>query len=145
MEGWFAHAAGESYVAMMTDGRGSKKRADCLHTGLLYTSPSPMGAHGAKEISLDLIDPWRDAEHDAQPFKPYSEDKLAELADNIRQNGVISPVRLRLSPFEKGRYQILAGHNRVAASKLAGRKTIPAILMQDVYKRQHNPIRLLFL
>ena len=92
--------------------------------------PSPMGAHGAKEISLDLIDPWRDAEHDAQPFKPYSEDKLAELADNIRQNGVISPVRLRLSPFEKGRYQILAGHNRVAASKLAGRKTIPAILMQ---------------
>ena len=92
--------------------------------------PSPMGAHGAKEISLDLIDPWRDAEHDAQPFKPYSADKLAELAENIRQNGVISPVRLRLSPFEKGRYQILAGHNRVAASKLAGRKTIPAILMQ---------------
>ena len=68
--------------------------------------------------------------HDAQPFKPYSADKLAELAENIRQNGVISPIRLRLSPFEKGRYQILAGHNRVAASKLAGRKTIPAILMQ---------------
>ena len=91
---------------------------------------APPGTHGAKEISLDLIDPWRDAEHDAQPFKPYSADKLAELAENIRQNGVISPVRLRLSPFEKGRYQILAGHNRVAASKLAGRKTIPAILMQ---------------
>lgn len=91
---------------------------------------APPGTHGAKEISLDLIDPWCDAEHDAQPFKPYSADKLAELAENIRQNGVISPVRLRLSPFEKGRYQILAGHNRVAASKLAGRKTIPAILMQ---------------
>ncbi|KAF5055266.1 ParB/RepB/Spo0J family partition protein [Oscillibacter valericigenes] len=91
---------------------------------------APPGTHGAKEISLDLIDPWRDAEHDAQPFKPYSADKLAELAENIRQNGVISPVRLRLSPFEKGRYQILAGHNRVAASRLAGRKTIPAIIMQ---------------
>lgn len=91
---------------------------------------APPGTHGAKEIPLDLIDPWRDAEHDAQPFKPYSADKLAELAENIRQNGVISPVRLRLSPFEKGRYQILAGHNRVAAAKLAGRKTIPAILMQ---------------
>lgn len=91
---------------------------------------APPGTHGAKEISLDLIDPWRDAEHDAQPFKPYSADKLAELAKNIRQNGVISPVRLRLSPFEKGRYQILAGHNRVAASRLAGRKTIPAIIMQ---------------
>ncbi len=111
---------------------------------------APPGTHGAKEISLDLIDPWQDAEHDAQPFKPYSADKLAELAENIRQNGVISPVRLRLSPFEKGRYQILAGHNRVAASKLAGRKTIPAILMQatddeaklvlidsNLYQREH--------
>lgn len=91
---------------------------------------APPGTHGTKEIPLNLIDPWRDAEHDAQPFKPYSAEKLAELADNIRQNGVISPVRLRLSPFEKGRYQILAGHNRVAASKMAGRKTVPAILMQ---------------
>lgn len=91
---------------------------------------APPGTHGTKEIPLDLIDPWRDEEHDAQPFKPYSAEKLAELAENIRQNGVISPIRLRLSPFEKGRYQILAGHNRVAASKLAGRKTIPAILMQ---------------
>jgi ParB family chromosome partitioning protein len=91
---------------------------------------APPGSHGAKEISLDLIDPWRDAEHESQPFKPYPADKLQELAENIRQNGVISPVRLRPSPFEKGRYQILAGHNRVAASKMAGRKTVPAILMQ---------------
>lgn len=91
--------------------------------------PSPMG-HGAREISLQLIDPWRDAEHDRQPFKPYSADKLAELAENIRQNGVISPIRLRPSPFEKGRYQILAGHNRVAAAKLAGLKTVPAELIQ---------------
>ncbi|MET0017970.1 ParB/RepB/Spo0J family partition protein [Oscillibacter sp.] len=117
------------------DGIGSAIIEDVNDPGGLFasmftTGPSPMGAHGAKEISLDLIDPWRDAEHDAQPFKPYSAEKLAELAENIRQNGVISPVRLRLSPFEKGRYQILAGHNRVAASKLAGRKTIPAILMQ---------------
>lgn len=117
------------------DGTGSAITEDVndpngYFSSMFTTGPSPMGAHGAKEIPLDLIDPWRDAEHDAQPFKPYSADKLAELAENIRQNGVISPIRLRLSPFEKGRYQILAGHNRVAASKLAGRKTIPAILMQ---------------
>ncbi len=120
------------------DGTGTAITEELNDPGGLFESmftpgPSklaPPGTHGAKEIPLDLIDPWRDAEHDAQPFKPYSADKLAELAENIRQNGVISPVRLRLSPFEKGRYQILAGHNRVAASKLAGRKTIPAILMQ---------------
>lgn len=120
------------------DGTGTAITEELNDPGGLFESmftpgPSklaPPGTHGAKEIPLNLIDPWRDAEHDAQPFKPYSADKLAELAENIRQNGVISPVRLRLSPFEKGRYQILAGHNRVAASKLAGRKTIPAILMQ---------------
>lgn len=117
------------------DGTGSAITEDVndpngYFASMFATGPSPMGAHGAKEISLDLIDPWRDAEHDAQPFKPYSADKLAELAENIRQNGVISPIRLRPSPFEKDRYQILAGHNRVAASKLAGRKTVPAILVQ---------------
>jgi len=117
------------------DGTGSAITEDVndpngYFTSMFQKGPSPMGQHGAKEISLDLIDPWRDAEHDAQPFKPYSADKLEELAENIRQNGVISPIRLRPSPFEKGRYQILAGHNRVAASKLAGQKTIPAILMQ---------------
>lgn len=120
------------------DGTGTAITEELNDPGGLFESmftpgPSklaPPGTHGAKEIPLDLIDPWRDAEHDAQPFKPYSADKLTELAENIQQNGVISPVRLRLSPFEKGRYQILAGHNRVAASKLAGRKTIPAILMQ---------------
>lgn len=117
------------------DGTGSAITEDVndpngYFTSMFQKGPSPMGQHGAKEISLDLIDPWRDAEHDAQPFKPYSAEKLSELADNIRQNGVISPIRLRPSPFEKGRYQILAGHNRVAASKMAGRKTVPAILMQ---------------
>lgn len=118
-----ADGTGSAITEEMNDPNG-------YFNSMFSTGPSPMGAHGAKEISLDLIDPWRDAEHDAQPFKPYSAEKLAELAENIRQNGVISPVRLRLSPFEKGRYQILAGHNRVAASKLAGRITIPAILMQ---------------
>lgn len=118
-----ANGTGSAITEEMNDPNG-------YFASMFAPGPSPMGAHGAKEIPLDLIDPWRDAEHDAQPFKPYSADKLAELAENIRQNGVISPIRLRLSPFEKGRYQILAGHNRVAASKLAGRKTIPAILMQ---------------
>lgn len=126
---------------------------DGLFESMFAPGPSklaPPGTHGAKEVALDIIDPWRDAEHEAQPFKPYSADKLQELAENIRQNGVISPVRLRPSPFDKGRYQILAGHNRVAASKLAGRKTIPAILMQatddeaklilvdsNLYQREH--------
>jgi len=93
--------------------------------------PGPYkGGHASKEINLELIDPWHDAEHTSQPFKPYSKEKLEDLAENIRQNGVISPITLRTSPFEPNRYQVLVGHNRVEASKLAGKKTIPANIIQ---------------
>lgn len=103
-----------------------------------------------KDLPLDLLDPWRDEAHKAQPFKPYAEKELLELAENIRQNGVISPIRVRSSPFIPGRFQILAGHNRVAAARLAGLATIPAITLQatddeaklilvdsNLYQREH--------
>lgn len=103
-----------------------------------------------KDLPLDLLDPWQDEAHSAQPFKPYAEKELSELAENIRQNGVISPIRVRSSPFVPGRYQILAGHNRVAAARLAGLATIPAITLQatddeaklilvdsNLYQREH--------
>ncbi|WP_242943168.1 ParB/RepB/Spo0J family partition protein [Hydrogenoanaerobacterium saccharovorans] len=60
-----------------------------------------------------------------QPFRPYSDEKLWELAADIKQNGVLSPIIVR--PFGNA-YQILAGHNRVNASKLAGLNEIPSIV-----------------
>ena len=63
-----------------------------------------------------------------QPFRPYTPEKLAELAEDIAEHGVISPVFLR--PYS-GSYQILSGHNRIAAAKLAGLTEVPAIV-QDV-------------
>ena len=81
-----------------------------------------------RKVPLDLIDPWRDAEGNAQPFRPYPAEKLQELAENIRQNGLITPVRLRVSPFDMARYQTLAGHNRIAAAKLLGMTEIDAIV-----------------
>lgn len=63
-----------------------------------------------------------------QPFRPYTPEKLAELAEDIAEHGVISPVFLRP---HSGSYQILSGHNRVAAAKLAGLTEVPAIV-QDV-------------
>ena len=54
--------------------------------------------------------------------------ELQDFADNIRQNGIISPIHVRP---RGNRFQILAGHNRSAAAKMAGLTTIPAIV-QDV-------------
>lgn len=62
-----------------------------------------------------------------QPRKTFDEDKLAELADSIRLNGVLQPILVR----RKGqKYEIVAGERRYQASKLAGLKEIPAVVRE---------------
>lgn len=62
-----------------------------------------------------------------QPRKTFDEDKLAELADSIRQNGVLQPILVR----RKGqKFEIVAGERRYQASKLAGLKEIPAVVRE---------------
>lgn len=57
------------------------------------------------------------------PFKRHNAEKMRELADSIEEHGVIVPVLVR--PMENGMYEIVAGHNRVEASTLAGKADIP--------------------
>lgn len=71
------------------------------------------------EISLDLIDV-----NPFQPRKEFSEEALEELAQSIRQQGVITPITVRL--MSDNRYQLIAGERRFRASKRAGLSTIPA-------------------
>ncbi len=73
-----------------------------------------------REISLDAIDP-----NPFQPREKFDNESLEELALSIKAHGVLEPVILRA----KGkRYEIIAGERRYKASKLAGLKTIPAII-----------------
>ncbi len=60
-----------------------------------------------------------------QPRQVFDEEKLQELADSIKEFGVIQPIIIKKSI--KG-YDIIAGERRVKASKIAGKKTIPAIV-----------------
>jgi len=65
---------------------------------------------------------------DSNPYQPredFDEEKLRELADSIREHGVLQPVVLRRR--ESG-YELIAGERRVLASKWAGLETIPAIV-----------------
>lgn len=80
------------------------------------------------QLPLHILDPWQGADGQPQPFKPYTPEKLTELAESIRQNGIIEAISVRTKP--DGRMEILAGHNRVAAAKLAGLQTVPAIVQQ---------------
>jgi ParB family chromosome partitioning protein len=72
-------------------------------------------------IDIDRIIPNR-----YQPRKTISEDALKELADSIREKGVIQPVIV--SELGDGRYELVAGERRWRASKLAGLLEIPAIV-----------------
>lgn len=62
----------------------------------------------------------------SQPRKSFDDEKLLELADSIKEHGVISPILVSRS--ENGFYSIIAGERRWRAAKKAGIKTIPAII-----------------
>jgi ParB family chromosome partitioning protein len=66
-------------------------------------------------------------ESKTNPRRQFDETKLAELADNIRQHGVLQPVLVRTLPDgEPDTYDLVAGPRRFRASKLAKRESIPA-------------------
>ena len=70
-------------------------------------------------------------ESKTNPRRFFDEAKLAELADNIRQHGVLQPILLRPLPEgETGTYEIVAGTRRYRASKLAKRESIPATVRE---------------
>jgi ParB family chromosome partitioning protein len=63
----------------------------------------------------------------AQPRLSYEEDSLTELADSIREHGVLQPILVRpVGP----QYELIAGERRWRASRLVGRETIPAIVVE---------------
>ena len=90
-------------------------------------SPSvPSTTSAMQDIPLSCIQ-----ESKTDPRRQFDETKLAELADNIRQHGVLQPILVRPMPGrEAGCYQLLAGARRYRASKLAGRESIPATVRE---------------
>lgn len=106
----------------MNNARGATEWRDTFGGGF--------SASGSRLIQapLELLEPWSDAAGNMQPFRSYSPAELEDLADNIRQHGIITPLRLR--PIGS-HFQILSGHNRCKAAKLAGLRTVPAIV-EDV-------------
>lgn len=63
-----------------------------------------------------------------QPRKEFDGEKLDELAQSIKENGIIQPIIVRQSPIIG--YEILAGERRYRASLLAGLRSIPAVVKQ---------------
>src|SRR5262245_53897878 len=73
------------------------------------------------EVAIDLIDPNPD-----QPRSRFNEEKLNELAQSIRANGLVQPLLLRRGA--NGRYQIVAGERRWRAADRAGLRKVHAVV-----------------
>ncbi|MDY2779360.1 MAG: ParB/RepB/Spo0J family partition protein [Alloprevotella sp.] len=102
-----------------------KSKMPALGRGLdaLISSEEPIigGSTSVGEIDIDRIDA-----NPNQPRREFDDVALDELAESIKQIGIIQPITLREMPG--GRYQIIAGERRWRAGQRAGLKTIPAYI-----------------
>lgn len=109
----------------MSLGRGlnslipDKKTMAPLIVGL--SAPAVARHAGSNEMAISLIDP-----NPYQPRKEFSEAALKSLAGSIAEHGVLQPIVV--SPTDAGRYCLVVGERRLRAAKMAGLKTIPAII-----------------
>lgn len=112
----------------------------------LFEPTVPKGPELPQVDTLDIAQLHPFADH---PFHPYTDERLRDLTDSIREHGVLMPVLVR--PMASGGYEIISGHNRVEAAKLAGLDKVPVtvreldddtatILMVDSNLRQRETL-----
>lgn len=97
---------------------------------LLGSAPAgtPLAAApGTLEIPLDKIQPNRQ-----QPRQHFDQESIAELAASITAHGVLQPIVVSRAPDG---FELIAGHRRVLASRVAGKTAIPAVVREDVRDR----------
>lgn len=80
-------------------------------------------AESSIEIAIDRIRSFKD-----HPFKVLDDDKMADLVESIKANGVLTPVVVRGNDGDG--YEMISGHRRLHASWLAGLKKIPAFVRE---------------
>ncbi len=106
---------------------------------------APAKDDSVQMVKLSSIEPNRE-----QPRQKFDEDGLAELADSIKQHGVLEPLMVRKN---KDYYEIIAGERRWRAAKMAGVKEVPVVvkdytdqeiieigLIENIQRENLNPI-----
>lgn len=118
------------------------------HTAPLTPPITPVP--GAYLAELDINDIRPNAE---QPRSVFNEDELRDLANSITEVGVLEPIVVRPKPTPNSHHELIMGERRWRASRLAGKKTIPAIvrttsnehmlrdaLLENLQRVQLNPL-----
>lgn len=76
-----------------------------------------------REIPLDQLVPFKD-----HPFKVIDDESMMDTVQSIREHGILLPLIAR--PIPDGKYEIVSGHRRSHAGKLAGLETVPVIVRE---------------
>ena len=77
----------------------------------------------ATEIPISSIQSFRN-----HPFKVMDDDRMKELVQSVKDNGILNPVLVR--PAAQDGFEMISGHRRMHAAKLAGLTTVPAIIKE---------------
>ncbi len=120
-------------MAAQGSNRASRKRRFSVDSLFEDTTPRAVGVNdfpSAKEIRLERIEADPD-----QPRRTFDDERLEELADSIRQEGVLQPIAVRYTA-DRDCYVILHGERRWRAAKLAGLSAIPAIVREVPEERR---------
>lgn len=94
-----------------------------FNLGAMLSTPAPL-QNAVKQIPCDMLKPYHN-----HRFELYSGERLEDMVESIKENGVLSPIIVQ--PDKNG-YEILIGHNRWNASKIAGLSTVPAIIKEGL-------------
>lgn len=91
----------------------------------MFKSDEKEKSKGINEIEISKLTPFKN-----HPFKLYEGERLSNMIDSIKEMGVILPIIIR--PNDNNMFEILSGHNRVTAAKLAGFDKVPAIIKENL-------------
>ena len=117
-----ANALKERSAKLSAPPSNADQTVDEAFEGLFGTMPATSSKpRSTAKISLEQLHPFFTSNIG---FKPYSEENLKMLADDIAENGLIENIKIR--PCRTGGYEILSGHNRVNACKMLGMDSISA-------------------
>lgn len=82
-----------------------------------------------QNIELDLLENYHD-----HPFTLYTGKRLNDMVESVKENGILNPIIVLKK--EDGAYEILSGHNRVNAARLADIKNIPCIVKENLTDKE---------
>lgn len=106
---------------MKTDAPKRKIFTDAVD---LLSPGEQVAGSGVEMLDIDAIKPFRH-----HPFHLYEGERLDDMVESIREHGILNPVIVRKMHYG---YEMLSGHNRENAAKLAGLKQIPAFVKENL-------------